>query len=101
MLAACAHCPINISVPCHWLLSAAEQALVHRADVLPLHIDGIEAGLTPEQWSGVRTFLRNNSVVFTTLELWWIGKTVARAQGSVVPPLDAEKEVYLNEVGDD
>ena len=55
----------------------------------------------PEQWSGLRTFLRNNSVVFTTLELWWIGKTVARAQGSVVPPLDAEKEVYLNELGDD
>ena len=40
-------------------------------------------------------------MVFTTLELWWIGKTVARAQGSVVPPLDAEKEVYLNELGDD
>ena len=39
--------------------------------------------------------------MFTTLELWWIGKTVVRAQGSVVPPLDAEKEVYLNEVGDD
>jgi hypothetical protein len=39
--------------------------------------------------------------VFTALELWWIGKTVARAQESVVPPLDAEREVYLNEVGDD
>jgi len=55
----------------------------------------------PEQWSGLRTFLRDHSVVFTTLELWWIGKSVARAQGSVVPPLDAEKEVYLNELGDD
>ena len=41
----------------------------------------------PEQWSGVRTFLRDHSVVFTALELWWIGKTVARAQGDVVPPL--------------
>jgi hypothetical protein len=55
----------------------------------------------PEQWGAVRTLLRDNSVVFTTLELWWIGKTVARAQGSVVPPRDAEHEVYLNEVGDD
>lgn len=55
----------------------------------------------PERWSGLRTVLRDNSVVFTTLELWWIGKTVARAQGSVVPPQDAEHEVYLNEVGDD
>ena len=40
-------------------------------------------------------------MVFTALELWWIGKTVARAQGSVVPPADAEREVYLNEPGDD
>jgi hypothetical protein len=55
----------------------------------------------PEQWSGARTFLRDHSVVFTALELWWIGKTVARAQGSVVPPEDAEMEVYLNEPGDD
>jgi hypothetical protein len=55
----------------------------------------------PEQWSGLRTVLRDHSVVFTTLELWWIGKSVARAQGAVVPPLDAEKEVYLNELGDD
>jgi hypothetical protein len=49
----------------------------------------------------VRTFLRDRSVVFTTLELWWIGKTVARAQGDVVPPLDAEKEIYRTELGDD
>jgi hypothetical protein len=55
----------------------------------------------PEPWSGVRTFLRDRSVVFTTLELWWIGKSVARAQGDVVPPLDAEKEIYRNELGDD
>jgi hypothetical protein len=55
----------------------------------------------PEPWSGLRTVLRNNSVVFTALELWWIGKTVARAQGSVVPPLEAEKEVYRTELGDD
>jgi hypothetical protein len=55
----------------------------------------------PERWSGLRTFLRDRSVLFTTLELWWIGKSVARAQGSVVPPLDAEREVYLNELGDD
>jgi hypothetical protein len=55
----------------------------------------------PEQFSGVRTFLRNHSVVFTALELWWIGKTIARAQGSVVPGEDAEHEVYLRELGDD
>ncbi|HZO24885.1 MAG TPA: SGNH/GDSL hydrolase family protein [Chloroflexota bacterium] len=55
----------------------------------------------PEQWSGLRTFLRDRSVVFTALELWWIGKSVARAQGDVVPPEDAEHEVYFNEVGDD
>jgi hypothetical protein len=54
-----------------------------------------------EQWSAVRTFLRDHSVVFTALELWWIGKTIARAQGSVVPPEQAEMEVYLNEPGDD
>jgi hypothetical protein len=54
-----------------------------------------------EEWAALRTFLRDRSVVFTTLELWWIGKTVARAQGSVVPGLDAEREVYLNELGDD
>ena len=55
----------------------------------------------PEAWSGVRTFLRDRSVVFTALELWWIGKEVARAQGAVVPTLDAEREVYLNETGED
>jgi hypothetical protein len=55
----------------------------------------------PERFSGVRTFLRNHSVVFTALELWWIGKTIARAQGSVVPGEDAEHEVYLKELGDD
>lgn len=55
----------------------------------------------PEPLAGLRTFLRDRSVLFTTLELWWIGKSVARAQGSVVPPTDAEREVYLNEVGDD
>jgi hypothetical protein len=55
----------------------------------------------PEQLSGVRTFLRDRSVVFTALELWWIGKSVARAQGSVVPTQAAEHEVYLNEPGDD
>jgi hypothetical protein len=55
----------------------------------------------PETLAGVRTFLRERSVLFTTLELWWIGKTVARAQESVIPPLEAEREVYLNEVGDD
>jgi hypothetical protein len=55
----------------------------------------------PEAWSGVRTFLRDHSVVFTALELWWIGKEVARAQGTVVPTLDAEREVYLNETGED
>ena len=55
----------------------------------------------PEPWSGLRTFLRDRSVVFTALELWWIGKTVARAQGDAVPTVDAEREVYLNEVGDD
>ncbi|MCC6178772.1 MAG: SGNH/GDSL hydrolase family protein [Chloroflexi bacterium] len=54
-----------------------------------------------ESLAGPRTFLRNSSTLFTTLELWWLGKTVARAQGSVVPPLDAEKEVYLREPGDD
>ncbi|MCC7369507.1 MAG: SGNH/GDSL hydrolase family protein [Chloroflexi bacterium] len=54
-----------------------------------------------EAWSGPRTFLRNTSVVFTALELWWIGKDVARAQGAVVPTLDAEREVYLNETGED
>jgi hypothetical protein len=54
-----------------------------------------------ESWSGLRTVLRNSSVVFTALELWWIGKDVARAQGSVVPTLDAEREVYLNETGED
>jgi hypothetical protein len=54
-----------------------------------------------ESWSGVRTSLRNTSVVFTALELWWIGKEVARAQGSVVPTTDAEREVYLNETGED
>jgi hypothetical protein len=55
----------------------------------------------PEQLAAPRAFLRDRSVLFTTLELWWIGKTVARAHESVVPPLDAEREVYLNEVGDD
>lgn len=54
-----------------------------------------------EAWSGVRTFLRDRSVVFTALELWWIGKEVARAQGAVVPTLDAEREIYLNETGED
>jgi hypothetical protein len=54
-----------------------------------------------ESFSGVRTFLRNSSVVFTALELWWIGKDVARAQGAVVPTLDAEREVYLTETGED
>jgi hypothetical protein len=55
----------------------------------------------PEDLAGLRAFIREHSVLFTTLELWWIGKTVARAQESVVPPLEAEREVYLNEVGDD
>ena len=55
----------------------------------------------PETLAGLRTMLRERSVLFTTLELWWIGKTVARAQESVIPPLEAEREVYLNEVGDD
>ena len=55
----------------------------------------------PSSSPGPCAFLRDRSVLFTTLELWWIGKTVARAQESVVPPLDAEREVYLNEVGDD
>ena len=55
----------------------------------------------PEPFSGLRTFLRDRSVIFTTLELWWVGKTVARAQGSVVPGEDAEREVYRNELGDD
>ena len=54
-----------------------------------------------ESWSGIRTFLRDRSVVFTALELWWIGKEVARAQSAVVPTLDAEREVYLNETGED
>jgi len=55
----------------------------------------------PEPFAEARTFLREHSVLFTALELWWIGKTVARAQESVVPPLEAEREVYLNEAGDD
>jgi hypothetical protein len=55
----------------------------------------------PETLAGARTLLRERSVLFTALELWWIGKSVARVQESVVPPLEAEREVYLNEVGED
>jgi hypothetical protein len=89
----------SLEVARRWKLAAERRPFfVLRGDTLELQ--PFEAPPS-EQWSGFRTFLRDNSVVFTTLELWWIGKTVARAQGSVVPPLDAEREVYLNEVGDD
>ncbi len=54
----------------------------------------------PEPFEGPRAFLRDRSVLFNVAELWAAGKTVARAQGSVVPPLDAEKEVYLREPGE-
>ena len=55
----------------------------------------------PEPLGGVRAFLRDRSVLFTTLELWWEGKEVARAQGSAVPRLQTEREVYLRELGED
>ncbi len=54
-----------------------------------------------EPFEGIRSFLRDRSVLFNVLELWAVGKGVARAHESVVPPLDAEKEVYLREPGDD
>ena len=54
-----------------------------------------------ERFAGPRAFLRDRSVVFTALELWWEGKEVARAQGAVVPRLETEREVYLRELGDD
>jgi hypothetical protein len=89
----------SLDVAKRWKLAAERRPFfVKSGDALELQ--PFEAP-PPEAWSGVRTVLRNNSVVFTTLELWWIGKTVARAQSSVVPGLDAEREVYLNEVGDD
>jgi hypothetical protein len=55
----------------------------------------------PEPFEGIRSFLRDRSTLFNVVELWAVGKTVARAQGAVVPPLDAEKEVYLRELNDD
>lgn len=56
----------------------------------------------PEESLGsLRAFARDRSTLFNVLELWWVGKTVARAQGSVIPPLDAEREVYLREPGED
>lgn len=55
----------------------------------------------PEPLAGARSFLRDRSVLFTTLELWYEGKEVARAQGSAVPRLQTEREVYLRELGDD
>jgi hypothetical protein len=55
----------------------------------------------PEPLAGLRSFLRDRSVLFNVVELWATGKGVARAQGSVVPPEDAEKEVYRREPGDD
>lgn len=55
----------------------------------------------PEPLEGPRAVLRDYSVVFNAAEHWWVGKVVARAQGSVVPPLDAEREVYLREPGED
>ncbi|MFN8637292.1 MAG: SGNH/GDSL hydrolase family protein [Chloroflexota bacterium] len=89
----------SVAVARRWKLAAERRPFfVQRGGELELQ--PFEAP-PEERWSGVRTFLRDHSVVFTTLELWWIGKTVARAQGSVVPPLDAEKEVYLTEPGDD
>jgi hypothetical protein len=89
----------SLDVAKRWKLAASRRPFfVKRGDTLELQPFDAPP---PEQWSGVRTFLRDHSVVFTTLELWWIGKTVARAQGSVVPGLDAEREVYLNELGDD
>lgn len=89
----------SLDVARRWKLAAERRPFfVKRGDTLELQPF---AAPPPESWSGLRTVLRDNSVVFTTLELWWIGKTVARAQGSVVPGLDAEREVYLNELGDD
>jgi len=55
----------------------------------------------PETLGSVRAFLRDRSVLFTTLELWWEGKEVARAQSAAVPRLQTEREVYLRELGDD
>jgi hypothetical protein len=55
----------------------------------------------PEAFAATRAFLREHSILFTTLEQWWIGTTLASAQRSVIPPLDAERELYLNEVDDD
>lgn len=82
----------------HKLAAERRPFFVLRGDTLELQ--PFEAP-PPEPWSGLRTFLRDRSMVFTALELWWIGKSVARAQGSVVPPQNAEHEVYLNEIGDD
>jgi hypothetical protein len=55
----------------------------------------------PEPFDGVRALLRDRSVLINAIDLWAAGKTVARAQGSVVPPLDAEKEVYFRDPGED
>jgi len=55
----------------------------------------------PEPFEGARGFVRDRSALFTTLELWLEGKEVARAQGSAVPRLQTEREVYLRELGDD
>jgi hypothetical protein len=89
----------SLAVARRWKLAAERRPFfVHEGDQLTLV--PFEAP-PPEPWSAIRTGLRDHSVLFTTLELWWLGKTVARAQGSVVPPLDAEREVYLNEAGDD
>lgn len=90
----------SLAVARRWKLAAERRPFfVPRGDDA-LELQPFQAP-PPEPLAGLRTVLRDRSVLFTTLELWWIGKTVARAQGSVVPPLDAEREVYLVEPGED
>ena len=79
---------------------------VERRPYFVLGADGSLAALPfepppPETLGGVRAFLRDRSVLFTTLELWSEGKEVARAQGAAVPRRETEREVYLRELGDD
>ncbi|MGE3269352.1 MAG: SGNH/GDSL hydrolase family protein [Chloroflexota bacterium] len=99
----------SLDVAKRWKLAANRRPFfdLQGAEFQDGKLSGGELTLRPfeappeESWSGLRTVLRNYSVVFTTLELWYEGKTVARAQGSVIPPLDAEREVYLKETGED
>ena len=90
----------GLSIARRWKLAAERRPFFVVGADDELHLLPFQAP-PPEPFEGVRAFLRDRSVLFNVLELWAVGKTVARAQGSVVPPLDAEKEVYLREIGDD